>query len=98
MSDSDPDITDLAALRDRLGRLARTRDPATRDRLAVDLIAAAPRILRDIRRQAARDAVDGGMRPSEYARAIGVSAGAVDHLLHADRGTGRGRPPRGGES
>lgn len=97
MSDPD-DITDLAALRDQLDRLAHTRDPATRNQLAVDLIAAAPRILRDIRRQAARDAVDAGMRPSEYARAIGVSAGAVDHLLHADRGTGRGHAPRRAES
>jgi hypothetical protein len=82
MVDTNDTITDLAALRSVLGRLGRTRDPVDRDRLAVQLIAAAPRILRDVRRQAARDAIASGMRAADYARSIGVSRGAVDHLLH----------------
>jgi hypothetical protein len=72
----------LADLRERLGRLARMRDPAQRDRLAVELVDESKRVLRAVRKKAAQDAVASGQRPSDYARSIGVSPGAVDHLLH----------------
>lgn len=72
----------LAELRDKLGRLSRTREPIARNNLAVEALAEVQRVLRAVRKQAAQDAVAGGMRPSDYARAIGVTPGAVDHLLH----------------
>lgn len=75
---TDP-LADLAA---KLGQLRRTRDPVRREQLAQELLDAFKPTLAAIRRQAARDAIDAGMRPAEYARAIGVSRGAVDHLLH----------------
>ena len=75
---ADP-LADLAA---KLSKLRRTRDPVLRDQLAKDLLDQVRPAVSAVRRQAARDAVDGGMRPAEYARAIGVSRGAVDHLLH----------------
>lgn len=76
--DEDP-LADLAA---KLAALRRTRDPVRRDQLAKELLDAARPAVSAVRRQAARAAVDGGMKPAEYARAIGVSRGAVDHLLH----------------
>lgn len=75
----EPDLSDLAA---KLGQLRRTRDPVRRDQLAKELLDEFRPALSAVRRQAARDAIDGGMKPAEYARAIGVSRGAVDHLLH----------------
>lgn len=72
----------LADLAETLNRLRRTRDPVRRNDLALQLLDQSRAAVATIRRQAARDAVDAGMRPAEYARAIGVSRGAVDHLLH----------------
>jgi hypothetical protein len=72
----------LADLATKLGLLRRTRDPVRRDRLAKELLDEFKPALGAARRQAARDAVASGTRPAEYARAIGVTRGAVDHLLH----------------
>jgi hypothetical protein len=72
----------LAELATKLGLLRRTRDPVRRDRLAKDLLAEFKPALSAARRQAARDAMASGIRPADYARAIGVTRGAVDHLLH----------------
>lgn len=79
----------LRVLRDGVTRLLRLRDPVARDRLAVELMGDALPALRDARRVAAQDAVGDGMRAVEYARAIGVTQGAVDHLLY--RGAGHRR-------
>lgn len=74
----------MADLRERLAKLSRTRDPVRRNELAVKLLNDFRRVLAEVRRQAARDAVASGMRPADYARAIGVTRGAVYHLLHSD--------------
>lgn len=78
----DPADTVLLALSAKLGILRRTRDPVRREQLAKELLEDFRPALGAARRQAARDAIEAGMRPAEYARAIGVSRGAVDHLLH----------------
>lgn len=78
---------EITQIRDKLTRLSRTKDPVARDEIARELIAQAPQALRAVRAQAARDAVAGGMRPSEYARAIGRTPGAVNLLLSRDHGT-----------
>lgn len=72
----------LAELRHDLGQLSRLRDPAERDRLAVRLLAELPPLLREVRTAAAHEARAGGMRLAEYARKIGISPAAVDHIYH----------------
>lgn len=72
----------LAELRRDLARLGRLRDPVDRDRLAVRLLAELPPLLREVRTEAAREARAGGMRLAEYARKIGISPAAVDHIYH----------------
>jgi hypothetical protein len=82
MTTTDTTDTILLALSAKLGLLRRARDPVRRNQLAVELLDDFRPALGQARRQAAQDAVAAGIRPAEYARAIGVSRGAVDHLLH----------------
>lgn len=70
----------LRELRDGLTRLSRLRDPVARDRLAVELIEVALPILRAVRRDAAHAAISDGWSARAYARALGITEGAVYHL------------------
>jgi hypothetical protein len=82
MTTTDTTDTILLALSAKIGLLRRARDPVRREQLAKELLFDFKPALGAVRRQAAQDAVAAGMKPAEYARAIGVSRGAVDHLLH----------------